>query len=88
MHKAGWLLIITILCHATGCAQIKLPRLISNGMVLQHSQNLKIWGWAASGEKVNLVFDAKDYKTTANKEGEWMFNLPPQKAGGKWCCAY
>ena len=42
-------------------ATVKLPRLISNGMVLQRDAPLKIWGWADPSEKVNVEFLGKKY---------------------------
>lgn len=82
------LVLITLLGSVITSAQIKLPRLISDGMVLQHSQNLKLWGWAAPGEKVNLLFYGKNYTATANTAGDWVINLPPQKAGGPHTMAF
>ena len=75
---------LSFLIHAACYAQIKLPKLISDGMVLQHSQELKIWGWAAPQENISLHFNNKDYKTKANAAGEWSFAIPPQKAGGTY----
>ncbi|WP_298732918.1 sialate O-acetylesterase [uncultured Chitinophaga sp.] len=65
-------------------AQIRLPRLISNGMVLQRDSEVKIWGWAAPGEKVSLSFLQKDYTTSADRNGNWHIQLPPQRAGGPY----
>ncbi len=36
--------------------QIRLPKLISDGMVLQRDADLKIWGWASASEKVSVTF--------------------------------
>lgn len=63
-------------------AQIKLPKLISNGMVLQRNEELKIWGWAAPDENVQLKFNSKVYDAKADGLGNWMIMLPKQKAGG------
>ena len=62
--------------------QIKLPRLISDGMVLQHDKPLKLWGWASPNEAISLQFDKKKYKTQTDASGNWVIPLPPQKAGG------
>ena len=37
-----------------GLTQIRLPRLISDGMVLQRDQNLKLWGWASAQDNINI----------------------------------
>ncbi|WMI67740.1 sialate O-acetylesterase [Mangrovimonas sp. YM274] len=63
-------------------SQIKLPQLVSNGMVLQRDQDVKIWGWSSPYESVTLTFQNKKYRTKADSSGAWSINLPPQKAGG------
>src|SRR6218665_157114 len=63
-------------------AQIKLPRLISDGMILQRDTKVNIWGWASANENIELDFKGKKYKTTTSEEGKWFIQLPSQKAGG------
>ena len=75
-------LLIFLIVHLSAFSQVRLPRLISDGMVLQRETPLKLWGWAAPGEKVSLAFNQKQYTATADKEGKWWVQLPPQKAGG------
>jgi sialate O-acetylesterase len=65
-------------------AQIKLPRLISNGMILQRDLPLKIWGWSAAHENVTISFLNKEYSAQADKNGNWTVVLPKQKAGGPY----
>lgn len=88
INKAGYLFLLTFLLQGICSAQIKLPKLISDGMVLQHSQKLKIWGWAAPNEKVSLLFDGKTYTVKANTNGDWIINLPAHKAGGPYSMAF
>ena len=73
------LLFLSNLNHSL--CQIRLPKLISNGLVLQRDVPLKIWGWASAGEKISLTFKSKSYKTKANEAGEWQINIPAQPAG-------
>ncbi len=63
-------------------AQIRLPRLISDGMILQRDMKIKLWGWASANEAISLTFRGKTYQTTADEVGKWLLELPPQKAGG------
>jgi len=65
-------------------ATISLPRLISDGMILQRNEKVKIWGWASPGEEVAFTFNQKTWNTTADKDGKWSFSLLPQKAGGPY----
>jgi sialate O-acetylesterase len=67
-----------------GLSQVRLPRLIADGMVLQRDSPLKIWGWAAAGENVTVQFRDSAYQTAANAAGEWEITLAPLKAGGPY----
>jgi sialate O-acetylesterase len=62
--------------------KVRLPRLVSDGMVLQRDQSLKIWGYADAGEKVELQFQNKKYQTVADNSGNWKIDLPKMKEGG------
>ena len=75
---------ILLLSSTVANCQIRLPRLISDGMVLQRDTNTKIWGWAAPGEKVTLTFKRKVYSATADANGRWEILLSPQSAGGPY----
>lgn len=63
-------------------AEVKLPHLVSNGMILQRDVPLTIWGWADRSEKVKVVFLGETYQTKADKSGNWKIEIPPLKAGG------
>lgn len=80
--KKLFLLFFICLFTIPGFAQIKLPKLVSDGMVLQRNEEVKIWGWAAPEESVTLHFKDETYTTTATAEGDWEFTLPDQPAGG------
>lgn len=77
-------LIILFFSGIISIAQVKLPRLIRDSMVLQRDTKINVWGWAAKGEKVTIKFNGKSYKTTAGADGKWMTVLPPMKAGGPY----
>ena len=76
----GFFLCFTLLCEA----KVKLPALISDGMVLQREQNVRVWGWADPNESVTINFRKKKYTTQADAEGNWTITLPPTKAGGPY----
>lgn len=65
-------------------AEVRLPRLVSDGMVLQRDVPIKIWGWADPSEKVTLLFRNQQFSTVANRLGEWQITLPQQGAGGPY----
>lgn len=65
-------------------AKVKLPTIISDGMILQRNVPVKVWGTADAQEKVTLVFKKKKYETTADSQGNWQITLSPAKAGGPY----
>ena len=60
-------------------AEVKTPRFISDGMVLQRNETVRIWGNADPGEKVTVTFFKKKYVGTADAEGNWMVYIPTTK---------
>jgi sialate O-acetylesterase len=65
-------------------AKVRLPRLVSDRMVLQRDTPLKIHGWADPREKVEVVFQDKTLTTRANRTGEWSMELGTFPAGGPY----
>lgn len=62
-------------------ADVRLPSLISDNMVLQQKAEVPIWGWAEDGEVVTVQI--QNQKATATAQGgKWMVRLKPLKAGG------
>jgi len=76
------LVLLFILQSALG--QVKLPLLVSDGMVLQRDTDLKIWGWADANEKLTINFNNKTYNAQAGKEGKWEVMIVPLNAGGPY----
>ncbi|MEP7111104.1 MAG: sialate O-acetylesterase [Ferruginibacter sp.] len=75
--------ILIIFLEPVSC-QVKLPVIIRDSMVLQRNVPVKIWGWAANGEKVVLKFKNKIYKIKTPADGRWFVTLPPMEAGGPY----
>jgi sialate O-acetylesterase len=65
-------------------AQVKLPRLVRDSMILQRDAPVNIWGWSAPNEKISLRFKNKNYKTRADKTGNWQVKLAATAAGGPY----
>ena len=63
---------------------VKLPALVSNGMVLQRDVPVKIWGWANTGEKVTVTFKGKKLRVLTDASGNWSTTLPATPAGGPY----
>src|SRR5262250_1552566 len=75
------LLSFALVAANTARADVKLPALISDGMVLQQGMAVPMWGWADEGESVTVEFQNQKVTATA-KGGKWMVRLKPLKAGG------
>jgi sialate O-acetylesterase len=65
-------------------ANVSLPVLLSDGMILQRDTRTVIWGWASPGEKVQIKFNKKTASTITDSEGNWKITMPPMKAGGPY----
>jgi sialate O-acetylesterase len=78
---------LSIFCIINACslsAQVRLPALVSDSMVVQRDTRLKIWGWAARGEKVSISFNGKTFHARTGPDGKWFVWLSPMKAGGPY----
>ncbi|MFN8002053.1 MAG: sialate O-acetylesterase [Acidobacteriota bacterium] len=64
-------------------ADVKLPAVISDGMVLQQNMDVPFWGWADDGEVVTVEMQGQKVSATA-KDGKWLLRLKPLKAGGPY----
>jgi sialate O-acetylesterase len=74
---------VLLISQAAFC-RVKLPVLISDGMVMQRDANVKIWGWADANEKVSINFNGKMYEAAAGADGKWAVMLSDLKAGGPY----
>lgn len=79
-------LLLLLIIGQVNCviAEVRLPQLVSDGMVLQRNTKLKIWGWADNGESIKVKFKGKSYKAKADHEGNWSVLLSASKAGGPY----
>ena len=77
-------LIVACLLGSSGSilGQVVLPRLISDGMVLQRNADTRIWGWASEEEPISISFQNKKYEITADNSGKWSLILSDLEPGG------
>ncbi len=62
-------------------AEVKLPAIFGDHMVMQQDQKIPVWGWADPGEKVAVTFGAVSSATTAGADGKWRIDLPAVSPG-------
>jgi len=61
-------------------AEIILPKVITNNMVLQQKKSVAIWGKADANEKVTVKFEGQIKITVADSSGNWEVKLNPMSA--------
>lgn len=67
-----------------GMAEVTLPLMFSNNMVLQQGIPIPVWGWAKPGEKVTVTLDKSMVSVRTAKTGKWRVNLPKMNYGGPY----
>jgi sialate O-acetylesterase len=67
-------------------ANISLPEIFSDNMVLQQKSDVILWGWAKTGETVTIKGDwmDQDITTKASNQGTWRITLKTPVAGGPY----
>ena len=66
---------------ATIRADVALPAIFSDHMVLQRDARVPVWGTAAAGEKVTVEFAGQSQSTTTAADGKWQVALANLKSG-------
>jgi len=61
-------------------AEIILPKVITNNMVLQREKTVAIWGKADVNEKVTVKFEGQIKTVVADSSGNWEVKLNPMSA--------
>lgn len=62
----------------------KLPRMISDGMVLQQKKRIRIWGFDEPGRKVLVSFLGEEAVAVTDEEGLWETWLSEKEPGGPY----
>ncbi|MFW5726390.1 MAG: sialate O-acetylesterase, partial [bacterium] len=85
MKRIGLLALTLHLLHCTYTkADIRLPEIIGDHMVLQRESSIKVWGWGEVGEEVSVRFQKKRYRAEVGENGMWSVNIATGKAGGPY----
>jgi sialate O-acetylesterase len=80
--KFWWLIAAVLLGTLTAAADVKLPAVIGDNMVLQQGKPVAIWGTADPGEQVTVTLGEQKQTATADGNGQWKVSLEPLKQGG------
>ena len=74
--------LVWIIVAADARADVRLPALISDHMVLQQGMAVAIWGSADAGENITVKFRGQQVSAVAGADGRWRVFLEPMEAGG------
>ena len=76
--------LVALFAAATSAfADVKIPTIIGDRMVLQRDKAVPIWGWAEAGEAVTVEFAGQKKSATAGADGAWKVVLDPMPASAE-----
>jgi sialate O-acetylesterase len=76
-----WLVVLPV---SVAFADVRLPAILSDGMVVQRDEPIPIWGWAEPGEQVTVVVAGQTATCAADAHGRWAAELEALVAGGPY----
>ncbi|MEH6309051.1 sialate O-acetylesterase [Olivibacter sp. CPCC 100613] len=84
MKKLCLILLVIITLNENAFAQLKMPAIFSDNMVLQQRTDVAFWGNAKPGEQVEVKgsWSEKSIRVKADMQGKWLLKLPTPGAGG------
>ena len=67
-------------------AQLKLPALFSDNMILQQQAEVPVWGWGDKNSeyKITTSWNGKTYSTKTDRDGKWQTKISTPEAGGPY----
>jgi sialate O-acetylesterase len=68
--------------HGIAHAELRMPNVFGDKMVLQRDKPLRLWGWANAGQGVEASLGGQKVQGTADGKGNWSLELKPMKANG------
>ena len=79
-------ILFQILSYSPVLADVRLPSIFSDNMVMQQGQPFRIWGWCDAGENIRIKGSWQFWgtKVRGDAEGRWQAQLKPPKAGGPY----
>jgi len=75
MKKIISFLLVNILLLSAIQAQIRLPKVLGNNMVLQANKPITIWGWSSPQKTLSIQFGTQQSVAQADEKGFWKTTL-------------
>ncbi len=73
-----------LLLSAPAGADVAMPNIFTEHMVLQQGQKNRVWGTAAAGEEIKVSIGEQSQSTKAAADGKWQITLDPLPVGGPY----
>ena len=86
-NKIFYMVVLALVSTLNLQAEVKLPAVLSDNMVIQQQSDARFWGWAAPGEKVEVEGSwakGSSEPVTTDDDGKWKTSLKTPKAGGPY----
>jgi len=82
LQIAFLLIALTFAFSIRSHADVTLPALLADHMVVQRGLPVHVWGMAAPHEAVSVTFRGETKSATVDDDGRWSVYLSPGEAGG------
>ncbi|MBO6221967.1 MAG: sialate O-acetylesterase, partial [Bacteroidales bacterium] len=71
-------------------AEVRLPSVLGDNMVLQRDSQVNLWGWAKPRKSVRIKtsWNRKRYRVRADSEGKWIVKVVTTGAGGPYTITF
>jgi len=71
-------------------ADIRLPSVLGNNMVLQQQSTVKLWGWSSPAEKIFITtsWNNKTDSVVATRDANWQIAIQTPAAGGPYSITF
>ena len=76
------ILLLIVGCEIPAHAEVTLPSLLADHMVIQRGLPVHVWGMATPGETLTATFRDESRSATADQLGRWSLYFSPSGAGG------
>ncbi|MEZ5950355.1 MAG: sialate O-acetylesterase [Planctomycetaceae bacterium] len=77
-------LLLSLVLPTLSRAELTMPNVFTDHMVLQRNQQNPVWGWDDPGTRVTVAIHGQTHTATADDSGRWRVKLNPLEAGGPY----
>src|SRR5258706_2908831 len=87
MHKVLFIVLascLLVIFVQAAQAEVRVPAIIGDNMVVQQNLRARVWGTAQPGERITVTFAGRTEHAATDAQGHWLTLLGPLKAGGPY----